>query len=148
MPARPKCPALLLYRPAWEQKLEPDRQYKGACVAGAIRAAVAGWAPHDVIYIDEPTTSVFKRHEMGWTRAQLASATFQGLSSRLIPEQAMALYLHVSSGPCWEWNWQGRKGAGSIKGHQSNNVHFSLDSGSSYFSLGLSQLELNQSNMD
>lgn len=53
---------------------------------------------HMVLYIDEPATSAFKRCEMGWTRAPLASSTFQGLNSRLIPEPAMALHSHVSSG--------------------------------------------------
>lgn len=50
-----------------------------------------------MLYIDELAASAFKRHKMGWTRAPLAAATSQGLSSRLIPEQGMALHSHVSS---------------------------------------------------
>lgn len=52
---------------------------------------------HVMLYIDELATSAFKRCEMGWTRAPLAAATFQALSSRLIPERATALHSHVSS---------------------------------------------------
>lgn len=37
-------------RPVWEQKLEPDSQHKEVGAAGAIKAAVVGWAPRDVIY--------------------------------------------------------------------------------------------------
>lgn len=37
-------------KPAWEQKLEPDGQHKGAGAAGAIRAVVVGWAPRDIMY--------------------------------------------------------------------------------------------------
>lgn len=50
-----------------------------------------------MLYIDELAPSAFKKHEMGWTTAPLAAATSQGLSCRLIPEQAMALHSHVSS---------------------------------------------------
>lgn len=50
----------------------------------------------------------------------------------------------VCRGLRWEWGWWGREGTGSISGHQSHDEHFSLDSGSSYFWLGLSQLGLYQ----
>lgn len=98
-----------------------------------------------MLYIDEQATSAFKRCKISWTRALLAAATFQGLNGKLIPEESMSLFpcekqQWVPRAPCLEWGCRGSERAGSIKGHQSHKEHFLLDSGSSYFCLGLSQL--------
>lgn len=71
---------------------------------------------HVMLCIDEPATSAFKRREMGWTRALLAAATFQGLSGRLIPEWATALHSHVSSGSGYAVVFTGSGAGGGGRG--------------------------------